>query len=146
MTAGQASKLYTPALLSLATELARFPLSDTFALSADVRSRTCGSTIELGVSLDAQSRISDLGMQVTACAIGQASAAILALHVVGIEADEAAGMEQSVDNWLSSVGPVPQWPGFDALLPALPHSGRQGALMLPWKALSLALSKDGIAG
>jgi len=141
MTAGPAGKLYTPALLSLATQLARFPLTDTLAWRTEIRSRTCGSTIKLGVSLDAQSRITEIGMQVTACAIGQASAAVLALYAVGVQANEVVAMERSADNWLSDSGPAPEWPGFDTLLPALPHAGRHGALMLPWKALPQALFK-----
>ncbi len=141
MTAVSAGKLYTPALLSLATQLAEFPLSDDLTARAEARSRTCGSTIDLGVGLDAHSRISKIGMQVTACAVGQASAALLALHAVGVEAREAGAMEQAVHDWLSGKGPMPNWPGFEALAPALPHAGRHGALMLPWKALSQALFK-----
>lgn len=141
MTAASAGKLYTPALLSLATQLAEFPLSDDLTARAEARSRTCGSTIDLGVGLDAHSRISKIGMQVTACAVGQASAAVLALHVTGVESHQAGAMEQAVHNWLSGEGPMPNWPGFDALAPAMPHAGRHGALMLPWKALSQALFK-----
>ena len=61
---------------------------------------------------DAGGAVTRIGMQVSACAVGQSSAAVL---------------------------DPPDWPGFDALLPAQAHSGRHGALLLPWKAVVEAL-------
>lgn len=140
MSAGPAGKLYTPDLLSLATQLARFPLSDEFSFWAQERSRTCGSTIELGVAHDRLGLVSGVGLKVSACAIGQASAAIMAMHLVGTKADQAITMEPAIAAWLVGEGTLPDWPGFDALAPALPHKGRHDALILPWRALSRALS------
>ena len=145
MSESSTGKLYTSDLLSLATELAGYPLTDELGLHSEVRSRTCGSTITLGLSLAENSDISAIGMQVSACAIGQASAAILARHAVGAIAHEAVAMEHSVAQWLAQSGTAPDWPDFHHLLPALEHKGRHGALILPWKALSLTLSKAGIA-
>ena len=144
MNAGPAGKLYTADLLSLATELASFPLDDTFPFRAEERSRTCGSTITLGVSMGSDGRIARIGMRVSACAIGQASAAIMARHVGSVSTEEAAAMDISVTTWLAGEGAMPQWPGFEVLAPALEHKGRHTALTLPWKALSQALSKAAI--
>ncbi len=139
MSASPAGKLYTPNLLSLSTQLAQFPLHEGLQLRSEQRSRTCGSTIDLGVSLDSNDRISAIGMQVSACAIGQASAAIMALEAVGQPVSNASMIEASINAWLAGEGEIPDWPGFDALSPALPHTGRHGALILPWKALARAL-------
>jgi NifU-like protein involved in Fe-S cluster formation len=78
MSARASTKLYSPALLGLATGLARFPLTGDLPLRAETRSRSCGSVIALGVALDGAGMVARIGMQVSACAIGQASAALLA--------------------------------------------------------------------
>ena len=135
-----ATKLYTPRLLSLSAELANFPLSGSFDHSAEARSRTCGSTIELGVDLDDARNVSRLGMQVTACAVGQSSAAVMAMAAKGRSGDDFTQMHSALDAWLSGRGELPDWPGIDALVPALPHNGRHGAILLPWIAMVDALS------
>ena len=65
-------------MLSLAIELADYPLDTDAGTTSQLRSRTCGSTIVLGVSTDEDRRIASLGLRVTACAVGQAAAAIFA--------------------------------------------------------------------
>ena len=119
------SKLYTPNLLSLATHLADFPLDKGFGFNAQGRSRTCGSTIDLGVDLDHEGRVIRLGMQVSACAIGQSSAAIMALGAKGRLPSEISGAKG---------------PKFEALEPARAHKGRHDALLLAWTAMTQALS------
>ena len=71
MSASDEGKLYSPALLSLATELAEYPLSKSFQFAGSDRSRTCGSTIDIGIDLDSRGRIASIGMQVAACAVGR---------------------------------------------------------------------------
>lgn len=140
------AKLYTPALLSLATQLADYPLSGDFAYRAEARSRTCGSTIALGVDLDADGQVKKLGLQVSACAIGQSSAALLAKAAIGRTAEEFAAVQASIEAWLDGASPdtqaLPEWPGFEALAPAWPHKGRHGALLLAWTAMTQALSSE----
>jgi len=137
------TKLYTPDLLALATQLAEFPLTGDFAYRAEARSRTCGSTIEIGVELGADGALTRLGLQVSACAVGQSSAAILALNAKGRTASEFAQALQEIETWLGRDdphAPLPSWPGFEALAPARAHHGRHGALLLAWTAINQALS------
>ncbi len=140
--ANSTAKLYTPRLLSLSAQLAAFPLIGDFQKTAEVRSRTCGSTITLGINLDAGGRITKIGMLVSACAIGQSSAAVLAMAAEGRSAHDFAQAHGDIEQWLSGEGAPPEWPGFDALEPALPHPGRHGALMLPWQAVMQAFSNE----
>lgn len=134
------AKLYTPRLLSLSAELANYPLTDGFQRTSEVRSRTCGSTLALGIDLDSSGNIARIGMQVTACAVGQSSAAILAVAAKGRGTTDIFASLAEIEAWLSGEGALPEWPGFDALEPALPHAGRHGALLLPWTAITRALS------
>ena len=146
MTARPAAKLYSPALLGLATELAQFPLSDALPLRAEARSRSCGSVIALGLALAENGRVGQIGMTVSACAIGQASAALLARSALGADPARIVDTTATITTWLAGESGLPDWPGLDVLSPALPHPGRHGALLLPWKAACEALSSGAKQG
>lgn len=146
MAAARPAKLYSPELLGLATELAQFPINPAFPLKAEARARTCGSVITLGLALDDNARIAGIGMQVSACAIGQASATLLARHAAGTSATDLAATADALARWLAGDGALPDWPGLAVLDPARDHPGRHGALLLPWKAACIALSSGAAGG
>ncbi|MGB5778317.1 iron-sulfur cluster assembly scaffold protein [Allopontixanthobacter sediminis] len=146
MTAQTPTKLYTPELLALAVTLAGYPLDPALPLAGEARSRTCGSSVKMGVSTDGEGRISSLGMQVTACAVGQAAAATFAAAAAGRSNDGIAEALKQLELWLAGAGDLPGWPGMSALVPALDHPGRHGAILLPWKAAADALCKAEQAG
>lgn len=146
MTTRISSKLYSPAMLELATSLAGYPLTDELPLRAEARSRSCGSVIALGLAQDDFGLISQVGMKVSACAIGQASAALLAQSIRGSNPGSVQLTADGLASWLTGEGDLPQWPGIDLLAPARDHPGRHGALMLPWTAACIALSSDAAGG
>jgi NifU-like protein involved in Fe-S cluster formation len=146
MTITRPAKLYSPALLGLATELANFPFDSSLPIRAEARSRSCGSVITVGLALGPLQDIARIGMQVSACAIGQASAALLAQNAVGTKGERIEQTTSALQDWLSGEGPQPDWPGIALLAPALAHPGRHGALMLPWTAASMALSSAATQG
>lgn len=134
------SRLYSPRLLMLSARLAEFPYDESLPLTATARSRTCGSSITLGIDRAASGEIARIGMMVTACAVGQSSAAILADAIVGTRAEQVAQTRGQIELWLKAEGEAPLWPQFDALVAARDHPGRHGALLLPWTAAVEALS------
>ena len=142
MTAPPRTTLYSPQLLALAVELADIPLDPHAPYSGEVRSRTCGSTLALGCTIDGAGAISAIGMKVSACAVGQAAAAIFAKSAVGRDCADLKAAERSIAAWLSCGGELPDWPRLAMLEPALPHIGRHEAILLPWRAALDALSKD----
>jgi NifU-like protein involved in Fe-S cluster formation len=146
MTARVSSKLYTPDLLALAIGLSDFPLTDDLPLRAEARSRSCGSVITIGLALDDHGLVSRVGMQIKACAIGQASAALLAQAVRGDIPGHICQMAQALENWLAGTGDLPHWRGIAALAPARDYPGRHGALLLPWTAAASALSSAATHG
>lgn len=146
MTQAGPAKLYSPALLGLATGLAQFPFDRALPLQAEARSRTCGSVITLGLALGQGTDIARIGMQVSACAIGQASAMLLAQHAERADAQTVAHTADALERWLAGEGALPDWPGLDVLAPARDLPGRHGALLLPWKAACKALSSDAAGG
>lgn len=135
-----AKVLYTPEVLGLATSLARFRLDDTLVLRADARSRSCGSTLTLGLAFDAAGHVETVGLRSQACAIGQASAAIFAEAVAGRSADDILATARALEAWLGGEGDLPEWPGLAAIAAARDYPGRHGALMLPWTAAVQLLS------
>lgn len=146
MPTARAAPLYSPELLALATGLADYPLNAELPYLIEARSRTCGSTIMLGVSVSDGARVQRIGMQVSACAIGQASAMVLAQSAQGQRASDIIATAAAIEEWLAGAGPLPDWPGIAVLGPALPHAGRHGALLLPWTAVRNALSSAATGG
>lgn len=141
-----AERLYTPELLALAVGLSRYPLTDDLPLTGEARSRSCGSTLRIGLASDETGRVERLGMRVAACAIGQASAAVFAAAAPGRTAAELAATLAALEAWLGEGGAMPDWPGLDAVAAAQAYPGRHGAMLLPWKAALDALSKRPGAG
>jgi NifU-like protein involved in Fe-S cluster formation len=146
VTGARSPRLYSPAVLALATGLAAFPLDDGLPLRAEARSRTCGSEVVLGLDVTPSGKIARVGMQVRACAIGQASAALLAQAAPGRPAEDVTLTLAALEAWLDGAGDLPEWPDLVLLAPARDHPARHGALLLPWKAASKALSSGAAAG
>lgn len=135
------TKLYTPEILALAVELADYPRLPCPDTSTQVRSRTCGGTLTLDLALDEGDRIEAVGLGVSACAIGQAAAAIFARTAIGRGPEEMLAALGEVETWLGGEGETPGWPGIGTLEPARAYPARHGAILLPWKAAVDALCK-----
>jgi NifU-like protein involved in Fe-S cluster formation len=140
-----ATPLYTPEILALATGLAAWPWDEGLALQAEVRSRSCGSTLALGLSLDAQGAIARIGLRARACAIGQAAAAIFAAAAAGRDAAAIAAADDAIATWLAGEGggDLPDWPGLAAIAPARAYPARHGAIRLAWQAARQLLPTGG---
>lgn len=135
-----ARRLYTPELLALAVELAKYPAIDGAPLHGEARSPTCGSTLAMSLSVDDAGRIDRLGMRVRACAVGQAAAAIFARHAAGRDRAAVAQTLAQLEAWLAGEARAPDWPGLAPIEPARGYPARHGAMLLPWKAALAALS------
>ncbi len=133
-------KLYSPDLLGLTVELANWPAMENLPLHGEARAPTCGSTLQLDLSLDGLGRIDALGMRIRACAVGQASAAIFARHAKGCDLAAIKAAHDRMEGWLEGEAPIADWPDLDKLAAARDYPARHGAIMLPWKAAISALS------
>lgn len=129
-----AAALYTPTVLALATSLAEWPWDEAMPLQGCARSKSCGSTLVLGLEADAAGRISRIGLKAQACAIGQAAAAIFAAAAPGRSGEEIAAAETAIRAWLAGGAALPDWPGMATLAPAQAYPGRHGAILLAWQA------------
>ena len=138
MASSRAPALYSTELLALAIELADYPFDAAAPAKGHARSRSCGSVIDLSSS---GGSLEDLGLRVSACAVGQASAAIFARESSGMDAAAVAAMVENLGEWLQGQAPSSILPRLELLEPARPHLGRLEAILLPWRAALDALSK-----
>ena len=135
--------LYTRDILRLASAIPHLGLLDAPDGTADLRSPTCGSRVVVTVKLDGQGRVVELGQKVSACAFGQASAALMAAHAIGQSKQQLRSAVEAIENWLrhrvQASLLAPPWPGFETLEPARPKTGRHGAILLPFRGLLAAM-------
>ena len=137
---GVSEPLYTRDILRLASEISYLGLLDDPDGSAELRSPTCGSRVQVTVNLDDRGRVLKLGQSVSACAFGQASAALMAANAIGRSRAEVEGALADLADWLAGEAATPgSWPGLAALAPARPKTGRHGAILLPFRALLAAI-------
>ncbi len=131
--------LYTREILVLATGLAAWPWDRTLPLQGHARSKSCGSTLAVGLELDGAGKIVRVGVRPQACAIGQAAAAIFAQAAPGRSAAEIAAADRAIWEWLAGEGEMPDWSGLETIAPARAFPARHGAIRLAWQAAREAL-------
>jgi NifU-like protein involved in Fe-S cluster formation len=90
------------------------------------------------VNVDAAGRVSEVGLLVRACALGQASSSLLGASVIGKSPEELAAARDALTAWLAGEGPLPDWPGFALFTPALPHTARHASIRLAFEAAAEA--------
>jgi NifU-like protein involved in Fe-S cluster formation len=133
--------LYTTEILRLAASLPEPRKLDRVDGASEQRSPTCGSTLRIQVKLDPEGRVDSVSQEVHACAFGQASASLLAAGASGRTLDDVSQASEYLADWLSGARRDPgNWPGLAALAPARTRKSRHGAILLPFKALVLAMT------
>lgn len=137
--------LYNRDILALAVATAEYlPLADA-RHRVSKRAPLCGSAIILDLDTDDAGRVTRIGMHVEACALGQASATLLARHAPGLGLAELRAARDSIAGWFAGEGDGPDWPGFELLAPAQGYPARHGAILLPFDAAIAALEERAAA-
>ena len=130
--------LYTPEIAALA---AGNPFPDRLDLadaSSERRSPICGSRVTVDVALGDDGRVARVGTLVRACLLGQASATLMARHVVGRSPEELAVASDALIRWLAGEGALPDWPGLAIFTPGLPLTARHPSIRLAFEAAAEA--------
>ena len=131
--------LYNAEILRLAASIPHHVRLDAPMATAEKRSPICGSRVTVDISLDAAGRVAEAGLLVRACALGQASSALLGEHVVGRTPEELADARDALAAWLAAgEGDVPGWPGLDVFSPALSYTARHPSIRLAFEAAAEA--------
>jgi NifU-like protein involved in Fe-S cluster formation len=131
--------LYNSTILRLATSIPHQQRLADAQASADRRSPICGSRVIVDVRLDADGRVAALGQEVRACALGQASAALMGEHAIGRTLAELDAARDALADFLAGERDDPgDWPGLDVFAPARPHSARHPSIRLAFEAVAEA--------
>jgi len=134
--------LYNNEILRLAASIPYHERLIEPMASSEKRSPICGSRVTVDVNLDAQGDVAELGMLVRACALGQASAALMARHAIGKSVGELVEARDALTAWLAGErDDPPDWPGLDVFVPALAVTARHPSIRLAFEAVADAAAE-----
>jgi NifU-like protein involved in Fe-S cluster formation len=134
-----AAPLYNVEILRLASTIPYLGRLKTPQGSAERRSPLCGSRVVVDVMLDDAGRISQLGVEPRACALGQASTSLMAAHVIGHTPEEMAEVVSVLTDYLAGIrSDSGTWPGLEIFAPARQHTARHASIRLPFEAVAAA--------
>ncbi|MEJ6388431.1 iron-sulfur cluster assembly scaffold protein [Gymnodinialimonas ulvae] len=135
-------KLYSQRILALAADIPYRARLDAPQASVKKRAPLCGSTVTVDLDMT-DGVISRFGQDVKACALGQASAAILGQNVLGRSRAEVEATRDALRAMLKDGGPVPDAPfdGYDVLEPARDYRNRHASILLSLDATADAIAE-----
>ena len=135
------SDIYNKRILELAgniPELGRLAVPHG---SATAHSRLCGSTVTVDLTLH-DGVVSAFAHDVKACALGQASSAIMARSIVGSSPEELRTLRDTMHAMLKSGGAPPEgrWADAAVLEPVRDYKARHASTLLTFDAVVEALA------
>jgi len=134
-------ELYSREILRRTTQLQHVGHLANPQATADRVAKLCGSTIHVELNMQ-DDVITDFAQQVQACALGQASAAILSRHVIGATGEEVTAARDALRNLLK--GEAVRFPERFADLAILSsvkdYPARHASTLLALEATSAAIS------
>jgi NifU-like protein involved in Fe-S cluster formation len=131
--------LYSRKLLALAADIPHLGRLPAPTGSATRRSPQCGSTVTAHVVV-ADGVVTEFAQEVRACALGQASAAVLGGAVIGRTPVELAAGRDALRAMLTEGDPAPEgvFAAAEALTPARDFPNRHASILLAWEAAAEA--------
>ncbi|PTQ64436.1 NifU-like protein involved in Fe-S cluster formation [Sphingomonas sp. PP-CE-3G-477] len=130
--------LYNAEILRLAATIPHHERLLEPMATAEKRSPICGSRVTIDVAVDDDGKVSEVGLLVRACALGQASSSLLASNILGRTPAELAATRDALTAWLAREGDAPDWPGMDIFTPALDYTARHPSIRLAFEAAAEA--------
>jgi NifU-like protein involved in Fe-S cluster formation len=133
------SALYSRDILRLASSIPHQRRLEGAQARIEKRSAVCGSRVAVELRLDGDRRVAALGQEVKACALGQASAALMGENAIGRTAAELAEARDALASFLAGQRDDPgSWPGLTVFGHARAHSARHGSILLAFEAAAEA--------
>ena len=134
-------KLYSHRILALAADIPHLGRLTNPTATARRRSPLCGSTVTVDLMVE-DGRIVDYAQDVKACALGQASAAVVGAAILGRTRAEVERARDELRAMLKDGGPVPSAPfdGLEVLLPARDYKNRHASILLTLDAAAEAFA------
>jgi NifU-like protein involved in Fe-S cluster formation len=134
-------KLYSARILALAADIPHVRRLDAPDATVTRRSPLCGSSVTVDVTVTDE-RLSAMGQDVKACALGQAAAAITARAAEGASLDTIELGRDQLKAMLKGKGGVPDAPfdAFEVLTPAIEYKNRHASILLGIEAIAEAMA------
>jgi NifU-like protein involved in Fe-S cluster formation len=135
--------VYSDAILEAAAAIPparRLAAPDATARKA---SRVCGSEVLVDLKM-AGDKVADIGLTAKACALGQASASILARSIAGASATELYRLRDEMRAMLKEGRPPPagaRWKALAALAPIRDYPERHASTLLVFEAVCACLDE-----
>jgi NifU-like protein involved in Fe-S cluster formation len=135
-------EIYNARILELAGNISRIGRLASPDATARAHSRLCGSTVVVDLTMR-DGRVADFAHDVKACALGQASAALMAELVVGSTPAELRDLRATMSGMLRQGGepPAGRFAGFACLLPVRDFKARHASTMLTFDAVADCLDQ-----
>jgi NifU-like protein involved in Fe-S cluster formation len=134
--------LYNRDILRLAASIPHHRRLDHPQATAERRSPVCGSRVAVDVVLDGEGRVVALGQEVKACALGQASAALMGGHAIGRTGAELAEAREALAGYLRGERDDPgPWPGLCLFAEARRFTARHPSILLAFEAVAEAAAR-----
>lgn len=136
------SDLYSEKILEIAGNPPKAPMPADADASSRKVSRVCGSVVIVGIKVE-DGVITDYGHEVSACALGQTSAAIVAREIVGTPAGEFRQVRDQMVAMLKANGapPTGKWSDLRYLEPVRDYTPRHTSTLLVFEAVVDALDR-----
>lgn len=135
-------RLYSEKIIEIAANPPHAPRLAKPQASVRKVSRICGSAIEVDIVV-ADGVFVAYGHAVSACALGQTSAAIVAARIVGTGVVEFRALRAAMQAMLKEGGAAPEgrWAELGYLAPVRDFPNRHGSTLLVFDAVAAALEK-----
>lgn len=135
-------KLYSARILALAADIPHLGRLEHPDATVKKRSPLCGSTVTVDVKVT-DGRITEFGQDVKACALGQASAAVVGGAIIGATRRQVETARDQLRAMLKQDGPTPDAPfdGLEVLRPARDYKNRHASILLALEATAEAMEK-----
>ena len=134
--------LYSNRILALAANMPRAGRLAAPQASAEKVAKLCGSRIIVDLVLT-DGLVSDFAQEVHACALGQASAAILGANILGTTVDDIRQARDALRAMLKEAGPAPEgrFADLGVLAPVKDYPARHASTLLAFEAALEAATK-----
>ena len=134
--------IYSSRILELAANIPHLGRLSQPDASATARSKLCGSTVTVDLKVDGNV-VTAFAHDVKACALGQASSAIMGQHVIGSTVEELREARAAATRVLKDGGEPPQgkWEDLKILEPLREYKARHASILLTFDAVVDALGQ-----
>jgi NifU-like protein involved in Fe-S cluster formation len=144
------NELYNQRILKLAAEIPHIGSLDAPQATADAVSRLCGSKVHVELSLAEDGTgnvvVGAFAHEVEACALGQASSAVMAREIIVCSPQELRDVAAQIRAMLKENGAPPQgkWADLEVLEPVRAYKNRHASTLLTFDAVEDCLSQLGV--